>query len=40
VSKKTDKWLSHVDIRTPIVPATLQNHAGIIGAGVAAASRT
>ncbi|GAA1040346.1 ROK family protein [Virgisporangium ochraceum] len=40
VSKKTDKWLSHVDIRTPIVPATLQNHAGIIGAAVAAAART
>jgi polyphosphate glucokinase len=40
VSKKTDKWLSHVDIRTPIVPATLQNHAGIIGAAVAAATRT
>jgi polyphosphate glucokinase len=40
VSKKTDKWLPHVDIRTPIVPATLQNHAGIIGAAVAAAART
>ncbi len=37
VSKKTDKWLPHVDIRTPVVPATLQNHAGIIGAAVAAA---
>jgi polyphosphate glucokinase len=40
VSKKADKWLPHVDIRTPIVPATLQNHAGIIGAAVAAAART
>lgn len=40
VSKKTDKWLSHVHIRTPIVPAMLQNHAGIIGAAVAAATRT
>lgn len=40
VSKKTDKWLPHVNIRTPIVAATLQNHAGIIGAAVAAAART
>jgi polyphosphate glucokinase len=37
VSKKTDKWLPHVDVRTPVVPAELQNHAGIIGAAVAGA---
>jgi polyphosphate glucokinase len=36
VSKKTDKWLSHVELRTPVVPAALQNHAGIIGAAAAA----
>ena len=39
VSKKTDRWLSHVDIRTEVVPAELQNHAGIIGAAAAAADR-
>jgi polyphosphate glucokinase len=37
VSKKVDKWLPHVDVRTPVVPAESQNHAGIIGAAVAAA---
>jgi polyphosphate glucokinase len=37
VSKKVDKWLAHVDVRTPVVPAELQNHAGIIGAAAAAA---
>jgi polyphosphate glucokinase len=36
VSKRVDKWLSYVDIRTPVVPAELQNHAGIIGAAAAA----
>jgi polyphosphate glucokinase len=39
VSKKADRWLSYVDIRTEVVPAELQNHAGIIGAAVAAADR-
>jgi polyphosphate glucokinase len=32
VSKKADRWLPLVDIRTPMVPATLLNNAGIIGA--------
>ncbi|MEV6599572.1 polyphosphate--glucose phosphotransferase [Actinoplanes sp. NPDC051346] len=36
VSKKSDKWLPLIDIRTPIVPATLLNNAGIIGAAVTA----
>lgn len=36
VSKKVDKWLPYVEVRTPVVPAELQNHAGIIGAAVAA----
>ncbi|BCJ56335.1 polyphosphate glucokinase [Actinoplanes sp. NBRC 14428] len=36
VSKKADKWLPLLEIRTPIVPATLLNNAGIIGAAVTA----
>ncbi|SEG39420.1 polyphosphate glucokinase [Nonomuraea solani] len=35
-SKKADKFLPHVDIATPVVPAALQNEAGIIGAAHAA----
>jgi polyphosphate glucokinase len=37
VSKKADKFLPLVHCRTPIVPATLLNDAGIIGAALAAA---
>lgn len=36
VSKKAEKFLPHVDIRTRVVPAALQNNAGIIGAALAA----
>ena len=36
VSKKADKFLPLVQIDTPIVPAMLQNDAGIIGAALAA----
>jgi polyphosphate glucokinase len=36
VSKKADKFLPYIDIRTRIVPATLLNNAGIIGAALAA----
>jgi polyphosphate glucokinase len=36
VSKKADKWLPLIEIRTPIVVATLLNNAGIIGAAVTA----
>jgi polyphosphate glucokinase len=32
VSKKADRFLPLIDIRTPMVPATLLNNAGIIGA--------
>lgn len=32
VSKKAEKFLPLVDIRTPLVPASLQNAAGIVGA--------
>ncbi|MFI6786865.1 polyphosphate--glucose phosphotransferase [Nonomuraea sp. NPDC050383] len=39
VSKKAHKWLPHVRIDTPIVPAALQNEAGIIGAAQMAGSR-
>ncbi|GAA3259080.1 polyphosphate--glucose phosphotransferase [Nonomuraea helvata] len=34
-SKKADKFLPHVHIDTPVVPAALQNEAGIIGAALA-----
>ncbi|GAA1752074.1 polyphosphate--glucose phosphotransferase [Luedemannella helvata] len=36
VSKKADRFLPHIEIRTPIAPATLRNDAGIIGAALAA----
>ncbi len=36
VSRKADKFLPHIDIRTRIVPAALLNNAGIIGAALAA----
>lgn len=38
VSKKADKFLPHVNIDTPVVPAGLQNEAGIIGAARHAAT--
>lgn len=37
VSKKSEKYLPLLDLRTPIVPAGLLNEAGIIGAAVVAA---
>ena len=36
-SKKADKYLPLLDLRTPIVPAGLRNDAGIIGAALLAA---
>jgi polyphosphate glucokinase len=39
VSKKADRWLPLLTLRTPILPAVLQNHAGIIGAAIAASQR-
>ncbi|MEM1332299.1 MAG: ROK family protein [Actinomycetota bacterium] len=36
-SKKAEKWLPDLDIRTEIVPAELLNNAGIVGAAVYAA---
>lgn len=37
VSKRADKFLPHLHLRAPIVPATLRNAAGIIGAAQLAA---
>ena len=40
ISKKADKFLPQLKLRTPIVPAQLQNRAGIVGAAwLAATSR-
>ncbi|MGC7098916.1 polyphosphate--glucose phosphotransferase [Amycolatopsis lurida] len=36
VSKKAEKWVPLLEIRTPIVVASLQNNAGIVGAAAAA----
>ncbi len=38
VSKRSSKFLPHIDIRTPIVPAELLNNAGIAGAAFAAST--
>jgi polyphosphate glucokinase len=40
VSKKADKWVPLLTTRTPVVPAQLQNDAGIVGAALAAAERS
>jgi len=40
VSKKADKFLPQLKLRTPIVPAQLQNRAGIIGAAWLAVDKT
>ncbi|GAB3213488.1 polyphosphate--glucose phosphotransferase [Marinactinospora thermotolerans] len=37
VSRKADKFLPHLRLRTPIVPAQLRNTAGIVGAAALAA---
>lgn len=36
ISKKADKFLPLLDLRTPIVPAELRNSAGIVGAACVA----
>ncbi|WP_131747840.1 polyphosphate--glucose phosphotransferase [Frankia sp. Cppng1_Ct_nod] len=36
-SRKADRFLDHLDVRTKIVPAQLQNEAGIVGAALFAA---
>jgi len=40
VSKKADKFLPLLDIRTPIVPAQLRNDGGIVGAALLATERS
>ncbi|ADV68436.1 polyphosphate--glucose phosphotransferase [Deinococcus maricopensis] len=40
VSKKADKWQDHLDLRTPVQPATLKNAAGIVGAALHAHEHT
>jgi polyphosphate glucokinase len=40
VSKKAHKWVPLLSTRTPIVPAQLQNDAGIVGAALAAVERS
>jgi polyphosphate glucokinase len=39
VSRKWEKWGPRIDIGVPVVPALLQNQAGIVGAAMAAARR-
>lgn len=36
ISRKHEKWIPLLDCRTPVVPATLHNNAGIAGAALAA----
>jgi polyphosphate glucokinase len=36
VSKKAQKWIPLLTARTPVVAATLQNTAGIVGAAMVA----
>jgi polyphosphate glucokinase len=36
VSKRSDKFLRHIHTQAPVVPAQLQNEAGIVGAALAA----
>jgi polyphosphate glucokinase len=38
ISRKADKWVPLLENRTPVVPATLENTAGIVGAAMAATS--
>jgi polyphosphate glucokinase len=40
VSRKAEKFLPHIGIRTPIVAAQLENKAGIVGAALVAAQAT
>ena len=39
VSKKADRFLPYVKVNTPVVPAVLQNSAGIVGAAMATTSQ-
>jgi polyphosphate glucokinase len=37
-SRKADKWVPHIDVGTKIVPAALENEAGIAGAALLVAA--
>lgn len=37
VSKHAERWVPHLELDTPVVPASLKNSAGIVGAALAAA---
>lgn len=37
ISRKADKWVPRLDVKTPVVPAALRNQAGIAGAAYAVA---
>lgn len=39
ISKRADDFVGHLTLRTEVVPATLRNDAGMIGAAMAAAGR-
>ncbi len=36
ISRKAHKWVPHLQVTTPVVPAQLRNRAGIVGAAMAA----
>lgn len=38
VSRKSDKWLPHIQVDTELVPAALTNEAGIVGAALLAST--
>jgi polyphosphate glucokinase len=40
VSRKADRWVPLLDLRTPVKPAELLNAAGIVGAALAAVERS
>jgi polyphosphate glucokinase len=40
VSKDADQFLPRIDVRPEVVPATLRNNAGIVGAAIATSERT
>jgi polyphosphate glucokinase len=37
VSKNADRYIPRLTVRTPVVPASLRNDAGIVGAAIVAA---
>lgn len=39
VSKDAERWLPHLQLRAPVVPAQLLNNAGIVGAALAVVER-